>query len=168
MATTYKLRPKSGQSSFYGKAIVRIDGERVETLLSYDTEIITKADGVIEKHWDGWSDTTGRHIQAFCGLNKKEYTSLPLEVPVAIQANGKPLFYAIQVMKDGQQVKYLKGRTQKGNISLTSNLEDAFWFCDTNTANDTCNILAQEYRHQGKAVGDGYEISLGFFAINRC
>ena len=26
--------------------------------------------------WDGWSATTGRHIKAFCGLNKAAYMAL--------------------------------------------------------------------------------------------
>lgn len=32
--------------------------------------------GELVKLWDGWSATTGRHIAAFCGLNKAAYTSL--------------------------------------------------------------------------------------------
>lgn len=31
-----------------------------------------------ERLWGGWSATTGRHIAAFCGMNKKEFTNLPL------------------------------------------------------------------------------------------
>lgn len=52
-----------------------------KTLFSYDTEIMRKnPDGTLVKLWDGWSATTGRHIKAFCGLSKKEYDELPIEV----------------------------------------------------------------------------------------
>lgn len=59
------------------KAMVQIDGNGNETLFSYGTPIITKhADGALEKLWDGWTATTGRHIKAFCGFNKAQYMKL--------------------------------------------------------------------------------------------
>lgn len=65
------------QKSFYGKGIVSVDENGNQTLFSYGTRIIEKtADGKLKKHWKGWSMTTGKHIKAFCGLNKKEYESL--------------------------------------------------------------------------------------------
>ena len=73
----FELMPNDGRKSFYGKAIVEIDNEGNETLYSYGTPILTKrTNGEIVKHWDGWSATTGRHIKAFCGLNKAQYTAL--------------------------------------------------------------------------------------------
>ena len=73
----FELMPNDGRKSFYGKAIVEIDNEGSETLYSYGTPILTKrTNGKIVKHWDGWSATTGRHIKAFCGLNKAQYTAL--------------------------------------------------------------------------------------------
>lgn len=79
MMNTYELHPVDGRKSFYGKAIVKVDiGEAV--LFSYGTKICTKtANGEIIRHWGGWSQTTGRHIKAFCGLNKAEFEALPLE-----------------------------------------------------------------------------------------
>lgn len=77
----YELRPSSVQSqqSFYGKALVAKEGDG-EVLYSYLTKIYKcYNDGTIEKYWDGWSNTTGRHIKAFCGLNKKQFDSLPLD-----------------------------------------------------------------------------------------
>lgn len=75
---TYELRPVDGRKSFYGKAIVETCGG-YETLYSYRTPIATKRpDGSIKKLWDGWTATTGRHIMAFCGLNKKQFMSLPM------------------------------------------------------------------------------------------
>lgn len=32
--------------------------------------------GELVKLWNGWTATTGRHIQAFCGLNKTAYMNL--------------------------------------------------------------------------------------------
>lgn len=73
----FELMPNDGHKSFYGKAIVGIDNEGNETLYSYGTRILTKrTNGEMVKHWDGWSATTGRHIKAFCGLNKAQYTAL--------------------------------------------------------------------------------------------
>lgn len=68
----YELMPAGGRKSFYGKAVV--DGD---TLYSYGTKIMTKnSDGTFTRHWNGWSATTGRHIKAFSGLDKKGYEAL--------------------------------------------------------------------------------------------
>ena len=73
----YELRPTDGRKSFYGKAIVTIDEDGTETLSSYNTPIIKRTvSGKLVKLWDGWTSTTGRHIKAFCGLNKAQYMSL--------------------------------------------------------------------------------------------
>ena len=74
---TYGLLPTNGQKSFYNKAIVQIADDGTETLLSYGTLIARKTkDGKITRLWDEWSATTGRHIKAFCGLNKTEFLKL--------------------------------------------------------------------------------------------
>ena len=73
----YELRPTDGRKSFYGKAVVTIDEDGTETLTSYNTPIIKRTvSGELFKLWDGWTATTGRHIKAFCGLNKAQYMSL--------------------------------------------------------------------------------------------
>ena len=73
----YELIPTSGQKSFYGKAKIIIEDDGTETLYSYDTPIIKRLDtGELVKLYDGWSQTTGKHIKAFCRLNKAEYMSL--------------------------------------------------------------------------------------------
>lgn len=73
----YELIPHDGRKSFYGKAIVEIDKDGTETLYSYNTPIIKRlVSGELVKLWSGWSVTTGRHIAAFCGLNKAEYMNL--------------------------------------------------------------------------------------------
>lgn len=74
----YELKPTGTQKSFYKKAIVYIDNNGTETLYSYDTPIITRdSNGNLVKLWNGWTATTGKHIKAFCGLNKSEYSALP-------------------------------------------------------------------------------------------
>ena len=80
------LNPKNGsQKSFYGKAKV-VSGPNGQTLYSYNTVIMTKKpNGDYIRHWDGgdygkygWSNTTGRHIAAFSGMNKNQFLSLEL------------------------------------------------------------------------------------------
>lgn len=73
----YELIPTDGRKSFYGKAVVIVEDNGTETLYSYDTPIIKRlVSGELVKLWNGWTATTGRHIQAFCGLNKTAYMNL--------------------------------------------------------------------------------------------
>ena len=73
----YELIPTDGRKSFYGKAIVEVEEDGTQTLYSYNTPIIKKlSSGELVKLWNGWTVTTGRHIVAFCGLNKTEYMNL--------------------------------------------------------------------------------------------
>lgn len=73
----YELSPTDGHKSFWGKAFVEVAADGSETLYSYNTLILKRtAAGELVKLWDGWSATTGRHIAAFCGLNKASYMSL--------------------------------------------------------------------------------------------
>ena len=73
----YELKPIDGRKSFYGKAVVEVDASG-ETLYSYNTPIIKRtAAGELVRLWAGWSATTGRHIAAFCGLNKAGFMALP-------------------------------------------------------------------------------------------
>lgn len=74
----YELVPTDGRKSFYGKALVEIAQDGTETLYSYNTPIIKRTPaGNLVKVWDGWTATTGRHIKAFCGLDKKQFAALP-------------------------------------------------------------------------------------------
>lgn len=79
--TIYELKPTAGQKqrSFYGKAAIIIADDGSETLLSYNTPIIKKySDGNFIRFYDGYTATTGRHIRAFCGMNKAEFMRIPL------------------------------------------------------------------------------------------
>lgn len=79
----YELIPTNGRKSFYGKAIVCVDDSGAETLYSYGTPVVKREpSGAILRLWGGWSATTGNHIKSFCGMNKAEFTALPvLTVP---------------------------------------------------------------------------------------
>lgn len=76
----YELKPTNGQKSFSGNALVHIDDDGTETLYSYQTPIIKRTpDGKLFRLWDGWSATTGKHIAAFCGLNKAQFLNITEE-----------------------------------------------------------------------------------------
>lgn len=81
MKREYDLIPADGHKSFYGKAHVTVNDDGTETLWSYRTMIMARRpDGTLERYYIGpWSATTGRHIRAFCGLNKAEFLSLPVK-----------------------------------------------------------------------------------------
>lgn len=73
----YELRPTDGRKSFYGKALVEIMQDGTQVLYSYGTKILTKTPaGDLIKHFEGWTATTGRHIKAFCGLNKQQFEQM--------------------------------------------------------------------------------------------
>lgn len=83
----YELIPTDGRKSFYGKAKVVIGSDGSETLYSYDTPIIKRDKaGKLSRLYAGWSATTGRHIKAFCGLNKAEFFQLSHEITPAEKA----------------------------------------------------------------------------------
>ena len=74
----YELKTIDGRKSFYGKCYVEKENG-TEVLYSYDTKILTrKQDGTMIRHWDKWSFTTGRHVKAFCGLDKAGFLAVPL------------------------------------------------------------------------------------------
>jgi len=99
----YELTPTDGRKSFYGKAVVQIEENGTETLLSYGTPIIKRfVSGEMVKLWDGWSATTGRHIKAFCGLNKAGYEKLELE--------KKPVYSMAADMTPAQSYKAMISR----------------------------------------------------------
>ena len=76
--TRYELSPKDNRKSFYGKCYV-IEENGVSTLFSYNTKIMSKDDNGYHRYYDDWTATTGRHIKAFCGMNKKEFMNLEVE-----------------------------------------------------------------------------------------
>lgn len=86
---TVDLVPADGRKSFYGKARVLLEDDGTKVLFSYGTAVCKLSSaGDVSRLWEGWSATTGRHVQAFLstfahieiskGL-KKYYSELPLE-----------------------------------------------------------------------------------------
>lgn len=75
-----ELIPNNGRKSFYGKAVVDTLDDGSQVLYSYNTPIIKKyPNGELKRLYDGWSATTGAHIKAFCGLDKKGFLNLEYE-----------------------------------------------------------------------------------------
>jgi hypothetical protein len=73
----YEPVPADNRKSFYGKCIVYVYEDGSETLFSYDTKIITKhTNGTYTRHYNDYTRTTGRHIIAFCGMNKAQFCAL--------------------------------------------------------------------------------------------
>lgn len=78
--STYELIPTNSQKSFYKKAIVKVLDDNSQVLFSYQTPVIMrKADGTLQRLWSGYSATTQKHINAFCGLNKAAYMAMPVK-----------------------------------------------------------------------------------------
>lgn len=78
----FELMPTDGtRKSFYGKALVKLEDDGTEILLSYGTPIVMRnQDGTFSKLYGKEpSQTTWRHIKAFAGIKKKEWDALPLE-----------------------------------------------------------------------------------------
>lgn len=74
---TYGLTNEKGETMKCGNPVVIIDDDGTEHLFSYNTEILRKdAKGNLKRVWTGWSQTTGKHIKAYCGLNKAGYDAL--------------------------------------------------------------------------------------------
>lgn len=78
------LIPMNGQKSFYGKAVLWKNRDRI-FLQSYDTFVAAYDNEGFHRLWDGWSATTAKHVNAFrhnvCGLptmNKGEWSRLPV------------------------------------------------------------------------------------------
>lgn len=82
--TFWEVNPHDSHKSFYNKAYaatIDLNGKSMYILYSYNTPIIAvwfdnNAPSGERNHmvlWDGWSATTGRHIKAFCSLNKEEF-----------------------------------------------------------------------------------------------
>ena len=78
---TYELKPSQNQSqiSFYGKATV-IEENGCKTLYSYGTKIMTIKGKTMFRHYNDWTQTTGKHIFAFSGLRKADFFNLKLKL----------------------------------------------------------------------------------------
>lgn len=74
----YELAPNGTQKVSMEKPLSKLTTP--ETLYSYNTPIIKRlSNGSLVRLWGGWSNTTGKHIKAFCGLNKAGFMGLEHE-----------------------------------------------------------------------------------------
>lgn len=84
MVKSFELRPIDGRKSFYGKARVINPGYGYISLVSYDTTVcsLDLESRKFIRHWNGYSATTMRHVNAFRAmyglpaLSKSEWLSL--------------------------------------------------------------------------------------------
>lgn len=89
MSKLYELHLVNGQKSFGGKALVEVHQDGSETLYSYCAPIIKRfANGELSRLYAGWSQTTGKHIKAFCGLDKAGFMALPHDLTPAEKAEA--------------------------------------------------------------------------------
>ena len=83
LVRTFKLNPVCGQKSFYGKAVVEEYSSGLKRLYSYEKHVADiDGNGNFHRVWNGYSDTTMKHINAFIehygikGGGKKWWMSL--------------------------------------------------------------------------------------------
>ena len=69
-----KLRHRNNGTR--AKQIIFNDGTRV--LISYETVVASVKDGNMYRHWNDWSATTGKHLNEFMGVYKKEWKKMPV------------------------------------------------------------------------------------------
>ena len=73
----YYLENEKGEKFCSGSPLVVVNDNGEKVLFSYCTEIMKETkSGQFLRRWPNWSMTTGRHIKAFCGLNKAGFDSL--------------------------------------------------------------------------------------------
>ena len=64
----FELKPINNRKSFYNKAtVIEKDNGDIE-LKSYDTIVARISNGKFERLWNGYSQTTMNHINAFINL----------------------------------------------------------------------------------------------------
>ena len=70
------MKNLSLSSKINGNAHVIVEHGNL-VLFSYNTKIMVQdVYGNFYRIWDGWTNTTGKHIKAFSGLNKEGYFNL--------------------------------------------------------------------------------------------
>ena len=82
LVNRYYLEPKGlSQKSFGGKAIVEEYENGDKVLLSYLTPVLKQTkDGKLIRLWDGYSATTGRHVEAFAGITGSYFKNMIVQI----------------------------------------------------------------------------------------
>jgi len=85
MRREYELNCYDSRKSFYGKAnVIKDDDTNTIYLKSYSTLVCKIEGGIFSRLWDGYSNTTMRHVNSFLkefnlpGGGKKWWDSLPV------------------------------------------------------------------------------------------
>ena len=84
MIKEYDLPCLDARKSFYGKAKVIMEENRI-LLKSYNTIVGYISEGKFHRTWDGYSQTTVRHINSFCKMygldtvNKAKWDAMEIE-----------------------------------------------------------------------------------------
>ncbi len=77
----YYLKPKGNQKSFGGKAIVKEYENGDKILFSYLTPVLKQTkEGKLIRLWEGYSATTGRHVESFAGITSKYFKNMNVQV----------------------------------------------------------------------------------------
>jgi hypothetical protein len=75
----YYLKPKGTQKSFSRKAIVKEYENGDKILFSYLVPVLKQTkEGKLIRLWDGYSNTTGRHVASFAGITGSYFKSMPM------------------------------------------------------------------------------------------
>jgi hypothetical protein len=76
----YYLKPKGTQKSFGEKAVVREYENGDKILFSYLTPVLKQTkDGKLIRLWEGYSATTGRHVEAFAGITGSYFKNMSVQ-----------------------------------------------------------------------------------------
>ena len=76
----YYLKPKGTQKSFGRKATVKEYENGDKILFSYLVPVLKQTkEGKLIRLWDGYSNTTGRHVESFAGITGSYFKSMPVK-----------------------------------------------------------------------------------------
>lgn len=72
--------PPCDRKDWYGKCTVYVAENGEKALRSYRTLVMTQdSEGVLHRHWDGWSATTARHVWKAFGVDTKAWRRMEVE-----------------------------------------------------------------------------------------
>lgn len=80
-----RQRVQSGAVRMNDRATWRRVSAGLYVLTSYSTDVAAIRDGVLIRLWSGWSATTQKHVNQFCGLfglggvNKRGWHDMPVQ-----------------------------------------------------------------------------------------
>ena len=137
-----ELIPNNGRKSFYGKAVVDTLDDGSQVLYSYNTPIIKKyPNGELKRLYDGWSATTGAHIKAFCGLDKKGFLNLEYE----------KFDESLKTPEKNKSLKDVKGRMARKS-RMDGSVNESIQEIEIETDTDKIKIESEPKEESGEDV----------------